>query len=209
MDVRLADARDVEGIVDVHLRSSSVAYAALPASVLAVSADARRIKWLEVLEEQLSRVWVAVDAGETSGFCHLRLPAGGGEPAPAAEIASLYVDPSRWGQGTGRRLIETARGTAKASGCSVVTLQVYADNQPARNFYEALGFVADEGTTVHERTGLLLVRLSHGAPIIASLRSALIDVPAGGRPSHSRVGGLRSAAVYSPGPLHVVPRSRT
>jgi hypothetical protein len=56
MNVRRAEPTDVDAIVDVHLRSSRAAYANLPASVVSVSADARRIRWAEALVEQDSRV---------------------------------------------------------------------------------------------------------------------------------------------------------
>ena len=156
MNVRRAEPTDVDAIVDVHLRSSRAAYANLPASVVSVSADARRIRWAEALVEQDSRVWVAEIAAQIVGFCHLRIFPAGTPNAGSAEITSLYVDPARWHEGIGRALVDRARDTAAGQGCVRLFLKVYADNARARTAYEAMGFTAAPGTIVHERTGLLL-----------------------------------------------------
>lgn len=155
MKIRNAEPRDVEGIVDVHLRSSRAAYADLPAPVLSVSAEARRIGWGEALADPDSRVWIAEDERAVLGFCHLRILGGTAEPG-AAEIVSLYVDPARWGEGIGGRLVGEARAAAVASGCRRLVLNVYAENHRARAAYEGMGFTAAPGTVVHARTGLLL-----------------------------------------------------
>ena len=73
--------------------------------------------------------------GELLGFGQiLRRPWG-------FHLARLMVSPSRRGQGLGRslclQLIERARATGEPG---VLTLNVYADNAPARALYEGLGF---------------------------------------------------------------------
>ena len=148
----------MDGIVDIHLRSSRAAYASLPVSVVALTAEQRRIRWREALAEPSSRVWVAEAAGTIAGFCHLRIFEEGSPPADTAEISSLYIEPSHWGEGIGGKLVERARLTAVERGCSRIFLQVYAENDRARAAYEAMGFSANAGTTLHERTGLPLMR---------------------------------------------------
>ena len=153
MVVRLAEPDDVPAIVHVHLSSSAAAYAHLPPSVLAVSEDKRRTQWTGAVVDPAARVWVALDGVDVIGFCHLRLTEG-----PVAEIGSLYVEPGSWRRGAGRRLVAAARRAAAAAGYSAVALQVYEENSNARMAYEALGFTADPGTSVHERSGLTLLR---------------------------------------------------
>ena len=157
MKIRIADTRDLDAIVGVHLRSSKAAYSNLPASVVAVSAESRRVRWGEALAEPDSLVWVADDAGQVVGFCHLRIFSAGSPDAGSAEIVSLYLDPARWHQGIGRALVERARSAAWKRLCSRLFLKVYAENARARAAYEAMGFAVLPGAVVHERTGLLLV----------------------------------------------------
>ena len=157
MEVRIAGPRDIAGIVDVHLRSSSAAYAGLPAAVLAVSAETRRLQWADALESPGSQVRVVAEGPTILGICHLRLPPTDIQAVAPAEIASLYIDPDRWGTGLGRKLVEAARAAAAAAGHLRLTLQVYEANARARAAYEALGFTAEPGTIVHLRSGLPLM----------------------------------------------------
>jgi ribosomal protein S18 acetylase RimI-like enzyme/catechol 2,3-dioxygenase-like lactoylglutathione lyase family enzyme len=156
--IRIARPADLPDIVDVHVRSSRAAYAALPVAVVeGVSLEERRERWRSVLTDRDSRVWVAVDGPTIVGFCHLLLPPAGEEPLRRAEIASIYVAPSHWRRGFGRRLVERARAVAAAAGREVLTLRVFAANHRARAAYEALGFRPGAPTTTHERTGLPLM----------------------------------------------------
>jgi len=77
-------------------------------------------------------VWVAELDGEVAGFI-------AGTPD---EITWMYVDPARQRQGVGRALI--GHVLARASG--PVRLEVL-DGNPARAFYERLGFMIEATTT--------------------------------------------------------------
>lgn len=167
MGIRIAGPGDIDAITDVHIRSSKAAYANLPASVVSVSREARRIRWDEAIADPDSRVWVAEKAGTVVGFCHLRLFPRGTPDAGSAEITSLYIDPAHWREGVGRALAVRARHAAADHQCSRIFLKVFADNDRARAAYEAIGFTARPETIIHERTGLPLVtyeiRLVEGA----------------------------------------------
>ncbi len=67
----------------------------------------------------------------------------GGGAGACGEIASFYVLPAEWRQGTGRRLGETAVAEAHARGFAEVAIWVLETNARARGFYEALGFRPD------------------------------------------------------------------
>jgi len=58
-------------------------------------------------------------------------------------VLLLYVEPDHRRQGLATALLQTARRWAKAQGHSHMTLQVFADNAPARALYAALGYTTD------------------------------------------------------------------
>ena len=77
-----------------------------------------------------NETWGALD-GELVGFVAFR----------EGWVDQLYVLPGRQGQGIGKRLL----GIAKAASPRL-SLWTFQRNAPARRFYEAQGFVADETT---------------------------------------------------------------
>ena len=60
-------------------------------------------------------------------------------------IYSLHVDPNLHRHGIGRQLLEETMRRFDSSGCATATLWVVADNEPARQFYESLGWAPDGG----------------------------------------------------------------
>jgi len=152
MEIRSAGPGDAGAIADLHVRSSEAAYAHLPPSVLSRTPEDRRLQWSATLGEADAQVWVAEVGGTIVGFCHLRI-----FTPETAEIATLYIDPAHWRERIGRALLECARQEAEKGGCTRLSLRVYQENHRARAAYEAVGFTAEPGTIVHERTGLLLM----------------------------------------------------
>ena len=59
---------------------------------------------------------------------------------PLINIHDLAVLSSHRGQGVGRLLLEHVAAKGIALGCCKLTLEVRADNHPARRLYEAVGF---------------------------------------------------------------------
>ncbi len=55
----------------------------------------------------------------------------------------LAVNPSHQGRGLGRELMEAVEQRLLELGCPKVNLQVRDGNDPARAFYEAIGYVRD------------------------------------------------------------------
>ncbi len=72
-----------------------------------------------------ARVLLARDDGEPAGFAAIRDDV----------LAALFVLPARWGQGVGRALLERLFEEHRE-----LSLSVYLKNEPARLFYERLGF---------------------------------------------------------------------
>jgi ribosomal protein S18 acetylase RimI-like enzyme len=59
---------------------------------------------------------------------------------PRLNVHDLAVLPGCRDQGIGRQLLEAVIETARARGCSGVTLEVRIDNERAKNLYRSLGF---------------------------------------------------------------------
>ena len=67
---------------------------------------------------------------------------------------ALHVRQSRWRQGAGRALHDTAVATLTARGFQVVTLWVLTGNDRARAFYEAMGWNHDGTARDHVAWGI-------------------------------------------------------
>jgi ribosomal protein S18 acetylase RimI-like enzyme len=76
----------------------------------------------------------------------IELPAGKGRRALGPElprrflIRNLWVDESRRRQGIARKLMAAAEELAAGAGIGYLSLEVNADNTPARQLYEGMGF---------------------------------------------------------------------
>jgi len=65
------------------------------------------------------------------------------EMSTPAEVYGCYIAPSHWRAGIGRELLERAVEELGDRGHRQITLWVLEDNQPARRFYESMGFKSD------------------------------------------------------------------
>lgn len=149
MNVRPAVQDDVPAIAESHVASWRAAYRGLmPDAYLdSLSVDQRRAMWAGVLARGgPGRLAVA-----GRGFCFYG-PSRDGEDG-AAEIYALYVHPDAWRQGAGRALCEHAERDAATLELAKMTLWVLKGNEPARRFYERLGYASDGG----ERTNTRLI----------------------------------------------------
>ena len=59
---------------------------------------------------------------------------------PRLNVHDLSVLPAYRGQGIGRSMLEAVIDRARQGGCCSVTLEVRADNEPAKHLYKSLGF---------------------------------------------------------------------
>jgi GNAT superfamily N-acetyltransferase len=87
---------------------------------------------IELPAEHIGSTIVAERLGETVGFAVIL-----SRPDGNAELDGLFVEPSAWRGGIGRRLVEEAHKRASARGAKA--LHVIA-NPRARGFYAACGF---------------------------------------------------------------------
>ena len=95
-------------------------------------------------EGELLREWARIDVarsgGRLVGFCHYWLV------TPELHILALATHPDFRGQGVARQILDHVLEVAKATGCSLATLEVRRSNHPAIALYERAGF-----KTVHVR----------------------------------------------------------
>ncbi len=93
------------------------------------------------IEERVHRddmdLLVAIDAEEVVGF-GLIVPAQ--DRSEVSLVNQLYVEPSRWGNGIGQRLLDAMESRALADGATRIELSVMVGNEQAIGFYEAAGY---------------------------------------------------------------------
>ena len=116
----------------------------------AFTVEVRTARWAELLEQG------AATYVTDGGFCSVIRPAR--DASAPVELAALYVAPSRWRCGVGRALVSAA-----LSRDEDVTLWVFAQNNRARGFYAAVGFLEDGVEAVDPGTGVLEVRMRRTA----------------------------------------------
>jgi ribosomal protein S18 acetylase RimI-like enzyme len=87
------------------------------------------------------RIWIAkTENGLPVGLVWIQPGQHPVTEAPDYLVLNLAVEPAHRGQGVARALMAHARAYAEARGVRRLRLFVAADNQPAVQLYEALGF---------------------------------------------------------------------
>jgi len=149
LDPILRDAvpDDAAAIARMHIDSWRVAYARIvPASALALlSVSQRTESWTHAIRTQPAEQWILVAASdrEILGFASGG-PSRGDEPAGAAgELYGLYIAPAHWAHGIGTLLMAASLPRLQPQGSELVVLWVLEENERARRFYAARGWVPD------------------------------------------------------------------
>ena len=107
---------------------------------------ARSVTWLERnLKSSRFRAFVATGQGQSIGFAiTMEVPASL-RLGHFWQIRDLFVLPNHRRLGVGRRLLDSIRAAAIASGALRIVLQTEADNTPALRLYAESGYSAVEG----------------------------------------------------------------
>jgi len=143
--VREAKAADARRVAEIHIAAWRAAYRELmPADYLAsLDVNERADMWTRgIIRGGPARLALAEVDGAVAGFC-LYGPTRDGLPDDVAEIYAINVTPERWRMGAGRALCEHALQQAAAREHKAMTLWVVKGNDPARRFYERLGYQPD------------------------------------------------------------------
>ena len=142
MEIRLAQVRDIPGIISLLLQVGQVHHQGRPDIFRAGAQkyDAAQVE--AMLDDPENPIFVAVEKSVLGyGFCFLK--AFDGDPVIADHrelyIDDLCVDENSRGQHVGKALYDHICRYAKASGCTSVTLNVWCCNPGAMAFYEKMG----------------------------------------------------------------------
>ena len=155
VSVRDAKPEDARTVAQIHIAAWRAAYRELmPAGYLAsLSVDERADMWARsIIRGGPSRLAIAEIDGALAGFCSFG-PTRDELPDDVAEIYAVNVAPEHWRLGAGRALCEHALRQAGSREHKTMTLWVVKGNDPARRFYERLGYRPDGA----ERTNSQLV----------------------------------------------------
>ncbi|WFE34320.1 GNAT family N-acetyltransferase [Micromonospora sp. WMMD975] len=156
--IRREEPDDAEAIARVHVHGWRAGYAGImPEEVLRrlnPAAWAQRRRDLGTADpEHPFTTLVAEDDGVVTGFTTFgpyRNNQDRGDLDPAnGELVAIYLEPARWGSGTGPALLAAARAGLAERGWREYRLWVLADNARARRFYERAGHSPDGEETAY------------------------------------------------------------
>jgi len=142
--LRPATLADARGIAGVHVLTWQAAYRDIVprAHLDALSIDERALFWQESIARGSPELWVAESESQVAGWVAFGSSRDSDAAPNTGEVWGMYVLPRYWGTGTGTGLWCTAQRRLIEGGFTRVTLWVFADNQRAVRFYEALGLQA-------------------------------------------------------------------
>lgn len=152
LTIRREEPDDAEAVARVHIHGWQAGYAGImPEEVLRrlnVTAWAQRRRDLGTAdpEHPFTTLLAEVDgalAGFTTFGPYRNNQDRGDLDAAHGEVVAMYVEPTRWGDGTARALLAAARDGLVARGWSDYRLWVLEANQRARRFYERAGLSPD------------------------------------------------------------------
>lgn len=143
MLIRLAEERDIPGILDLLLQVGEVHHQLRPDIFRSGAQKYDRQALLSLLADPLRPIFVADRAGAVAGyaFCIQK-----SQPENSVMLArrefyidDLCVDENQRGQGVATALYRHVCVAAKECGCDFVTLNVWQGNKNALAFYEKMG----------------------------------------------------------------------
>ena len=148
LHIRRARLSDALGIATVHVQAwrESYAHLAAPAALKALDVEQRALRWLAILEDGVTDVWVAEHQNAVIGWATASRGAGVDAPRPL-ELEGLYVLAEFYGSGVGQQLLDRAVDSLPAY------LWMAADNPRAAAFYRRNGFTPDGTAGTHDLVG--------------------------------------------------------
>ena len=139
IEIRRAKASDAAAVADTHDEAWRMAYQGIiPGAELEKLISRRGPAWWESAIRKGSRVVLLVFGDRVAGYANY-----GRNRARSlfydGEIYELYLRPEFQGLGFGRRLFTAARRDLAQSGLKSLVIWALSDNDPAVEFYRALG----------------------------------------------------------------------
>lgn len=155
--MRWAGPDDAAGIARVHVWSWQAAYRDILSRdyLESLSVAQQQRQWQDRLMHAETRVVVADIGGQVVGFCAWGPCRDINAARCQVEVYTLYLAPSYWSRGIGRRLWQHALAEIRQDTPSRISLWVLTANQRALRFYRSLGFEADvDSLTTFELGGV-------------------------------------------------------
>lgn len=154
MEITPLDTREaVRGAIRAHGRGWQEAYEGLvPQAVLgrmAVDPEPQDVdRWLDELPDEEGVAYGAVVEEGVRGYIDVRWAGTKSFVGPnEAGLKAIYVHPDWWGESLGTELLSAALEDIP-DGVSGIALEVFAENDIGRGFYEAQGFTATEHDSI-------------------------------------------------------------
>jgi len=162
MEIRRAVPEDASDLARIVIDAWRAAYRGLvpDAHLDGLEYEARAQRFRDVLSRNAQETYLAEEHGQAIGL--LTLGTCRDEDVDrdsTGEIWGIYLAPGHWRKGHGTALCRFGEQLLKARGFRVSTIWVFAGNDSARGFYEAMGYAPD-GTarTITRGIPLQLVR---------------------------------------------------
>lgn len=143
MEIRFAQAKDVQGILALLKQVGRVHHAGRPDIFRSNAQKYGASQILAMLDAPKTPIFVAVEKEKVlgHGFCQIKTFENDPVIADHVElhIHDLCVEESCRGQGIGKAIYQAILKYARLRKCYNVTLNVWSCNENAMKFYEALG----------------------------------------------------------------------
>jgi ribosomal protein S18 acetylase RimI-like enzyme len=150
MNIRRATPADADALARLYVDSWRVAYRGLvPDSNLdSLSYRRRERSFRESLSGHGEETYLAEQNGEILGFLTLGCCRDeDADPNATGEIWGIYLAPHHWRKRIGSLLCRHGERILRSRGYRIATLWVFAGNERARRFYEAMGYEPDGAAT--------------------------------------------------------------
>ena len=139
IEIRRAKASDASAVADAHDEAWRTAYQGIiPGTELDKLINRRGPAWWESAIRKGSRIAILAFGDKVAGYANY-----GRNRARSlfydGEIYEIYLRPEFQGLGFGRRLFSAARKDLGQSGLKSLVVWALSDNEPAMEFYRALG----------------------------------------------------------------------
>ena len=142
MQIRRAEIRDIDRINDLLYQVAEIHHNLRPDIFTVASKKYSDEKLTDIIRDDNTPIFVADDESVVGyAFCVFRDCPDNGlfHNHKMLYIDDICVDASRRGKHIGSKLYEHVRAFAKEQGCYHITLNVWAENESAKKFYETLG----------------------------------------------------------------------
>ena len=143
MEIRLAQVRDIPGMIDLLQQVGEVHHQIRPDLFRCGAQKYNESDLEELLKDPSRPIFAAVEEDALLGYCFCIIEETVGHPVLMDDktlyIDDLCVDENIRGKHVGKALYEYTRSYAREIGCRSVTLNVWCGNDSAMAFYERRG----------------------------------------------------------------------